>query len=105
VRKPPPGDGQGDFFVPALYDVGTKDSRSIMDVAVFRLSKRDKRVGEVIPLRPAGWLRRGEGRPGWYGLDLGLRHCGNAGVPSHGSYEPLSRREGRETGPNIPPLY
>lgn len=48
VRKPPPGDGQGDFFVPALYDVGTKDSRSIMDVAVFRLSKRDKRVGEII---------------------------------------------------------
>jgi plasmid replication initiation protein len=48
VRKPPPGDGQGDFFMPALYDVGTKDSRSIMDVAVFRLSKKNKRAGEVI---------------------------------------------------------
>jgi plasmid replication initiation protein len=48
MRKPPSCDLQPDFFVPALYDVGTKDSRSIMDVAVFRLSKRDKRVGEVI---------------------------------------------------------
>jgi len=48
VRKPPLGDAQPDFFVPALYDVGTKDSRSIMDVAVFRLSKKDRRAGEVI---------------------------------------------------------
>ncbi len=48
VRKPPPGDAQPDFFVPTLYDVGTKDSRSVMDVAVFRLSKKDRRAGEVI---------------------------------------------------------
>lgn len=48
LRKPPQGDAQPDFFVPALYDVATKDSRSIMDVAVFRLSKRDKRAGEII---------------------------------------------------------
>ena len=48
IRKPPKGDEQLDFFVPTLYDVGTKDSRSIMDVAVFRLSKKDKRAGEVI---------------------------------------------------------
>ncbi len=48
VRKAPLGDAQPDFFVPALYDVGTKDSRSIMDVAVFRLSKKDRRAGEVI---------------------------------------------------------
>ncbi len=48
IRKPPAGDAQPDFLVPALYDVGTKDSRSIMDVAVFRLSKRDKRAGDVI---------------------------------------------------------
>lgn len=48
IRKPPVGDEQPDFFVPKLYDVGTKDSRSIMDVAVFRLSKRDKRAGEMI---------------------------------------------------------
>ncbi len=48
MRKPPKGDEQLDFFVPALYDVGTKDSRSIMDVAVFRLSKKDKRAGETI---------------------------------------------------------
>lgn len=48
IRKPPKDDHQPDFFVPALYDVGTRDSRSIMDVAVFRLSKRDRRAGEVI---------------------------------------------------------
>ncbi len=48
MRKPPSGDAQPDFFVPTLYDVGTKDSRSIMDVAVFRLSKKNRRVGEVI---------------------------------------------------------
>lgn len=48
IRKPPKGDMQADFFIPALYDVGTRDSRSIMDVAVFRLSKRDRRAGDVI---------------------------------------------------------
>lgn len=48
IRKPPAADCQPDFFMPTLYDVGARDSRSIMDVAVFRLSKRDKRAGEVI---------------------------------------------------------
>lgn len=48
LRKPPGGDAQADFFVPLLYDVATKDSRSIMDVAVFRLSKKDRRAGEII---------------------------------------------------------
>lgn len=48
IRKPPKGDGQPDFFVPVLYDLGTRDSRSVMDVAVFRLSKTYRRAGEVI---------------------------------------------------------
>lgn len=48
IRKPPAADCQPDFFVPGFYDVGAKDSLSIMDVAVFRLSKRDKRAGEII---------------------------------------------------------
>ncbi|MBN9047721.1 MAG: replication initiator protein A [Rhizobiales bacterium] len=48
LRKPPADDVQADFFVPALYDVGTRDNRSMMDVAVFRLSKDKKRAGEVI---------------------------------------------------------
>src|SRR5690606_27641488 len=48
VRKPPKGDEQSDFFAPTLYDVSTRDSRSVMDVAVFRLSKKDKRAGELI---------------------------------------------------------
>ncbi|TDR33972.1 replication initiator protein A [Aquamicrobium defluvii] len=48
VRKAPKGDDQADFFVPGLFDVGGRDNRSIMDVAPFRLSKRDKRAGNVI---------------------------------------------------------
>ncbi|WP_343315424.1 replication initiator protein A [Brucella sp. BE17] len=48
VRNAPKGDDQADFFVPGLFDVGGRDNRSIMDVAPFRLSKRDKRAGEVI---------------------------------------------------------
>lgn len=48
MRRPPESDRQPDFFVPGLYDVATKDNRSLMDVALFRLSKRDKRAGEVI---------------------------------------------------------
>jgi plasmid replication initiation protein len=48
MRRPPENDRQPDFFVPGLYDVATKDNRSLMDVALFRLSKRDKRAGEVI---------------------------------------------------------
>jgi plasmid replication initiation protein len=38
----------GDFFIPSLYELSAKDSQSIMDVAVFRLSKKEKRAGEVI---------------------------------------------------------
>ncbi|GAA6591949.1 replication initiator protein A [Klebsiella pneumoniae] len=48
VRNPPQGDAQPDFFAPSLYDVGGRDNRSVMDVAVFRLSKKDKRAGELI---------------------------------------------------------
>ncbi len=48
MRKPPKGDEQSDFFAPTLYDVSTRDSRSVMDVAVFRLSKKDKRAGELV---------------------------------------------------------
>jgi len=48
LRPPPPDDAQADFFVPALYDVAGKENRSTMDVAVFRLSKKDTRAGETI---------------------------------------------------------
>lgn len=41
-------DMTGDFFVQALSEISVKDSHCIMDVAVFRLSKRDKRAGETI---------------------------------------------------------
>lgn len=48
LRRKPKGDQQADFFVPTLYDVGTRDSRGIMDVAVFRLSKKDHRPNSRI---------------------------------------------------------
>jgi hypothetical protein len=32
------------FLLPALYDIGGRDCRALMDVAVFRLSKRDMRA-------------------------------------------------------------
>ena len=48
TRQPPKGDDQPDFFVPNLYDLGTRDSRSVMDVALYRLGKKDKRAGAVI---------------------------------------------------------
>lgn len=48
IRQPPKDDIQSDFFVPGFFDVGGRDNRSIMDVAPFRLSKRDKRAGEII---------------------------------------------------------
>ncbi len=41
-------DLQLDFFVPVVADIGTRDSRGIMDVATFRLSKKEQRAGEVI---------------------------------------------------------
>ena len=48
MRNKPKGDDQHDFFTPCLYDVSGKDNRALMDVAVFRLSKRDKRAGEIV---------------------------------------------------------
>nr|AAX19278.1 Rep(pMBA19a) [Sinorhizobium meliloti] len=66
MRPPPDGDAQPDLFVPALYDVATKDSRSIMDVAVFRLSKKEKRAGDAIRYElPDGYV---EVAAGHYGM-------------------------------------
>lgn len=48
MRRPPESDRQPDFLVPGLYDVATKDNRSLMDVALFRLSKKEKQAGKVI---------------------------------------------------------
>lgn len=57
VRKPPVGDAQLDFLVPGLYELGGRDNRSLMDVAVYRLSKRDKRAGEMIRYElPDGYI-------------------------------------------------
>jgi len=65
MRQPPKDDKQADFFVPNLYDVATKDNRSLMDVALFRLSKRDKRAGEVIRYElPDGYVEVKAGADG-----------------------------------------
>lgn len=47
LRKPPMNERQKNFFIPGLYDI-TKDNLSLMDVAVFRLSKKIKRAGDII---------------------------------------------------------
>lgn len=66
IRQAPRSDQQSDFFVPGLFDVGGRDSRSIMDVAPFRLSKRDKRAGEIIRYElPDGYV---EVSAGPYGM-------------------------------------
>lgn len=65
MRKPPNGDAQMDFFVPALYDVGTRDSRNIMDVAVFRLSKKERRAGDIMRYElPDGYVEVKSGPDG-----------------------------------------
>lgn len=57
VRKPPVGDAQMDFLVPGLYELGGRDNRSLMDVAVYRLSKTKKRAGEIIRYElPDGYI-------------------------------------------------
>lgn len=48
LRTPPSSDAQADFFVPGVWDVAAKDNRGIMDVAVFRLSKKHARANEVM---------------------------------------------------------
>ena len=65
LREPPDGDRQADFFVPSVYDVASKDSRTIMDVAVFRLSKKEKRANDVIMHKlPDGYVRVTSGPDG-----------------------------------------
>jgi len=50
LRVPPEDDAQKSLFAPVLYDLpsSVKDSRVVMDKAVYRLSKRNKRASEVI---------------------------------------------------------
>ena len=65
TRTPPKEDAQGDFFVPTLWDLSTKDTRSIMDVAIFRLSKKDKRIGETMRYElPDGFVEVSSGVAG-----------------------------------------
>jgi len=48
LRRKPKGDQQAGFFVPTRYDIGTRDSRRVMDVALFRLSKKNLRANSRI---------------------------------------------------------
>lgn len=47
VRKPPKGDEQQDFYVSGC-DVGIRDILCVMDVALYRLSPKETRVGDLI---------------------------------------------------------
>jgi len=47
LRQPPVADDQPDFFVPSLYDVPVKDDLDLMEVAVFRLAKRQGSVNKL----------------------------------------------------------
>lgn len=42
------GDAQFDFLVPSFGDIGPRDSRGLMDVALFRVSKSARRAGAMI---------------------------------------------------------
>jgi plasmid replication initiation protein len=48
LRPAPANDDQPDFFVPRLWDIAIKDSLSLMDLALFRLSKKHKRKADII---------------------------------------------------------
>jgi plasmid replication initiation protein len=48
LRRKPKVDQRADFFLPVLYDIGARDSRRVMDVAPFRLSKKDLRPNTKI---------------------------------------------------------
>lgn len=58
-------DDQPDFLVPSRYELATKDNRGLMDIALFRLSKRDKRAGELIRYNlPDGYVEVSAGAHG-----------------------------------------
>ena len=48
LRQPPANDYQPDFFVPSLCDISIKDGIGLMDVAVFRLARNQRRKGEML---------------------------------------------------------
>lgn len=48
LRVAPANDDQPDFFVPSLCDISIKDGIGLMDVAVFRLARNQRRKGEMI---------------------------------------------------------
>ncbi|WP_367197482.1 replication initiator protein A [Amorphus sp. 3PC139-8] len=48
LGTPPANDNQLDFFVPALHDIPVKDGVGLMDIAVFRLSRRQRRNAEIL---------------------------------------------------------
>lgn len=48
LRVAPANDDQPDFFVPSLCDISIKDGIGLMDVAVFRLARNQRRKGDMI---------------------------------------------------------
>lgn len=58
-------DSQANFFIPNLFLSGFRDSRSFMDLAIFRLSKTQKRPGEILRYEiPFGYVEISSGPHG-----------------------------------------
>lgn len=58
-------DSQANFFIPNLSLSGFRDSRSFMDLAIFRLSKTQKRPGEILRYEiPFGYVEISSGPHG-----------------------------------------
>ncbi|WP_256928737.1 replication initiator protein A, partial [Pseudomonas aeruginosa] len=98
-------DEQQDFFVRTLYDVGNRDSLSIMDVAVFRLSKEEKRAGEVIHYAlPDGYVEVKSGTDGMASIwdyDIVLMLVSHLTGSMNRYREGRGERTGRSVRPDV----
>lgn len=105
MRKAPNQEAQADFFIPNTWDVSTKDSRTIMDVAVFRLSKRDKRAGETIRYTlPDGYIEVKAGPDGMasvWDYDIVLMGISHLTESANAYRKGLGEKPGRVFKPNV----
>lgn len=105
IRKAPAHDDQLSLFVPTLYDIGTKDTRSIMDVAVFRLSKKNRRISDVIRYElPDGHVQVSSGPAGMasvWDYDLVLMAVSNLTESMNRYREGRGEKPGRIFRPHV----
>jgi plasmid replication initiation protein len=105
LRQPPAGDQQADFFVPSIHDIASKENRSTMDVAIFRLSKKDNRAGAIIRYElPDGHI---EVTSGVYGMasvwdyDIVLMAISNLTEAMNKYHAGLGEKPGRHFRPHV----